>query len=171
MEGLTAKVKEQVELETVASLRKFTEGQVTRINSGLEDLNTKRTQLRSELVEKITTVDSYSKKLQADGEVYQASLLYTKSCATNCLSEEEGLVQVYKNFILEETKPKPMGSQPPPESAMENFRKAKQAAVLTPRLITIAGYQHLFELALHNSALRQRQDDTDIEIAKLKVEI
>ena len=43
MEGLTAKVKEQVELETVASLRKFTEGQVTRINSGLEDLNTKRT--------------------------------------------------------------------------------------------------------------------------------
>jgi len=44
-------------------------------------------------------------------------------------------------------------------------------AVLTPRLITVSGYQDLFDLALDNSILKRRQDQTDIEINTLKEEI
>ena len=55
-------------------------------------------------------------------------------------TEEEGLVQVYKNFIMEERRPEQMGDQPPPKSAMENYNKARKEAVLVPRLLSVAGY-------------------------------
>ena len=40
-----------------------------------------------------------------------------------------------------------------------------------PRLLSVAGYQDLFEQALTHSWLRKRQDNTDEEIRKLKEEI
>ena len=52
----------------------------------------------------------FSKQVQSDLNAYRDSLLYTKTCAVNCPSEETGLVQVYKNFILEEVKPAAMGN-------------------------------------------------------------
>ena len=42
---------------------------------------------------------------------------------------------------------------------------------MVPRLITVAGYQRLFDEALQNSQLRKRQDQTDEEIRLLKEEI
>ena len=64
-----------------------------------------------------------------------------------------------------------MGDQPPPKSAMDHYKKARQEAVLSPRLLSIVGFQNLFEQALTNSWLRRRQDETDEEIKKLKEEI
>ena len=40
-----------------------------------------------------------------------------------------------------------------------------------PRLISVAGYQRLFDEALQDSQLRKRQDHTDEEIRLLKEEI
>ena len=54
---------------------------------------------------------------------------------------------------------------------MENYNKAHKEAVLIPRLLSVQGYQKLFDQALHNSLLRKRQDNTDEEIRKLKEEI
>lgn len=54
---------------------------------------------------------------------------------------------------------------------MENYRQARKEAALVPRLLSVVSYQNLFDLALHNSVLRHRQDTTDEEILKLKQEI
>ena len=47
----------------------------------------------------------------------------------------------------------------------------RKEAVMQPRVISVTGFQNVFDLALLNSCLRRRQDDTDVEIQKLKEEI
>ena len=54
---------------------------------------------------------------------------------------------------------------------MEHYHKARKEAVLVPRLMSVQGYQNLFDHALQESVLRHRQDNTDEEIKKLKEEI
>ncbi len=54
---------------------------------------------------------------------------------------------------------------------MDHYKKARQEAVLSPRLLSVVGFQNLFEQALTHSWLRRRQDETDEEIKKLKEEI
>ena len=49
-----------------------------------------------------------------------------------------------------------MGDQPPPKSAMDFYKKARQEAVLSPRLLSIVAFQNLFEQALTHSWLRRR---------------
>ena len=70
----------------------------------------------------IKAVDEYLRNFENETTAYKNSLLYTKSCIPTALSEEEGLVSVYKSFILEERKPEQHGDQPPPQSAMEAYR-------------------------------------------------
>ena len=76
--------------------------------------------------------------------------------ATSCPTEEDGIHQVYKNFILEQQKPEQVGDQPPPKSAIDNYQARRKEAVLVPRLISVGGYQRLFDEALQNSQLRKR---------------
>ena len=64
-----------------------------------------------------------------------------------------------------------MGDQPPPASAVENYKKLRVQAVETPRLMSVQGYQDLFDMALENSTLRKRQDETEKQIQNLWVEI
>mmetsp|Transcript_27420 Transcript_27420/g.36674 ORF Transcript_27420/g.36674 Transcript_27420/m.36674 type:complete len:124 (+) Transcript_27420:264-635(+) len=123
MDGVTFEVKKQSELETVASLRTFTEGQVKTIDGRLKGADSAREELRSYLKGEISSVNSFAQNFQSDYNVYCDSLMYTKTCTKNCFTEEEGLIQVYKNFVLEEMKPMPMGEQPPPTSAMEYYKK------------------------------------------------
>ena len=49
--------------------------------------------------------------------------------------------------------------------------KQRKEAVLQPRLMSVGGYQGLFDEALQSSILRKRQDNTDEEIRLLKEEI
>ena len=168
MSGLTAAVKTQSELETVASLRAFTEGEVQSIDGRLKDAGKERVNLKAHLTGEINTVDKFANGNLAEFNKYRDSLLYTKSCATDCETEEDGIAQTYENFILEECKPV---QESETGSAMKTFHVQCQDAVLQPRLISLKGFQNIFDLALHNSELRQRQDDTDEEIAKLKQEI
>jgi hypothetical protein len=109
MEGLTAKVKEQSELETVASLRKFTEQSNSKIDNRLSDAGSARQDLKKDMLSEIKAVDAFTQKFNTDYNSFKDGLLYTKTCATNCFSEEDGVIQVYKNFVLEESKPMPMG--------------------------------------------------------------
>ena len=102
----------------------------------------------------IKTVDDYVKAFQKETNTFRDSLFYIKTCTPTALTEEEGLVQVYKNFILEERKPEQLGDKPPPKSAIDNYKKARIEAVLQPRLISVRGYQDLFDQALQASVLR-----------------
>ena len=49
-----------------------------------------------------------------------------------------------------------MGDQAPPESAVENYEKMRKEAVMQPRVISVTGFQNVFDLALLNSCLRRR---------------
>ena len=57
------------------------------------------------MLQEIKVVDDFTKKKESESNDYMDSLLYTKTCASNCTNEEDALVQVYKNYILEEFKP------------------------------------------------------------------
>ena len=61
----------------------------------------RREELRNNLIAEIKDVDSFTKKTENETNDYRNSLLYHKTCATNCSTEEEALLQVYRNFILE----------------------------------------------------------------------
>ena len=50
-------------------------------------------------------MDDFAKNHEVNVKAYQNSLLYTKTCTLAASSEEEGIEQVYKNYILEELKP------------------------------------------------------------------
>jgi len=65
--------------------------------------------VRDALKSDISGVDDFAKKYKTETNAYLDSLLYLKSVATNAPSEESGILQVYKNFILEERKPEQMG--------------------------------------------------------------
>ena len=54
---------------------------------------------------------------------------------------------------------------------METYLTQRKAAVLQPRLISVSGYQGLFDEALQTSIIRKRADNTDEEIRLLKEEI
>ena len=161
MDGVTKEVKRMSELETVISLRGFTEGQIKQIDGRLKNADKARDELRAYLKGEIGVVDDFAKKFQQSYNEYCASLLYTKTVTQHCMTEEEGLVHVYKNYVLEESKPVQMGDQPPPASAMDHYKKQRAQAAETPRLMSVQGYQNLFDLALENSVLRKRQDETD----------
>ena len=126
---------------------------------------------RKAILGEIKTVEDFAKRLEGEAGAYRDSLSFIKTVTPGAITEEEGLVLVYKNFILEERRPEQLGDQPPPASALEAYRKARKEAVLEPRLMSVSGYQDLFELALANSSLRKRQDNTDEEIKHLKQEI
>ena len=105
MSGLTAAVKTQSELETVASLRAFTEGEVKSIDNRLVDASKDRVNLKTHLSSEISTVDKFAQEFQAEYTKYSNSLLYSKTCATDCSEEEEAIKETYEAFILEERKP------------------------------------------------------------------
>lgn len=141
------------------------------LTGGLGEQTAKRQEVLASLTTEISAVDAFGKNLKTETNAYRDSLLYVKTVASNCASEEDGILQVYRNFILEQRKPEPIGGQPPLQSALDSYAKARKEAVAVPRLITVAGYQGLFDEALQNSELRRRQDATDEEIRLLKEEI
>ena len=49
----------------------------------------------------IKAVDGFAKQFKNETNGYLDSLLYLKSVATECSTEEDGIHQTYKNFILE----------------------------------------------------------------------
>ena len=116
-------------------------------------------------------VENFGNQLKSDLHKYQDSLLYTKTVMPSARTEEDGIAQVYKNFILGEAAPKGEGEQPPMQALVDAFNTAKSEAAMQPRLISVGGFQSVFELALENSKLRYRQDHTDEEIRLLKEEI
>ena len=140
MDGVTKEVKRMNGLETVSNLRGFAEGEVKRIDGGLSEAAKLRGELREYLKGEITQVDSFTRKFQDNYNEYRDSLLYTKTVTQNCMTEEDGLKQVYKNFVLEEMKPVQMGEQPPPQSAMEYYKKQRTQSVETPRLMSVQGF-------------------------------
>lgn len=93
--------------------------------------------------------------METETKAYLDSLLYLKTVTPNAVTETEGIIQVYKNFILEERKPEQVGEDPPAHSVMQNYNNARMEAVMMPRLITVSGYQGLFDEALQNSKLRR----------------
>ena len=82
-------------------------------------------------------MDDFGKAQEVSFKAYQNSLLYTKTCTLAASSEEEGIEQVYKNYILEELKPQPVADQAPSESAMNTYLNARKLAALKPRLISV----------------------------------
>lgn len=66
MAGLTTSVKTQLELETVASLRKFTEGEVKSIDVRLIDAGKKRDELQEYLKIEISGVDKFARDFQTE---------------------------------------------------------------------------------------------------------
>ena len=127
--------------------------------------------MRSDLDRDITNVNDFAKELERKAKEYRDSLMYTKTVALADHSEEAALPRLYKNFILEEQKPEGYGGQAPDPTAMATYTEKRKQAVLSPRLLSMQGYQDLFEQALTNSWLRRRQDKTDEEIKELKEEI
>ena len=86
-------------------MTELTRNHVQTINSGLGDATTKRAELKDALQGEIKTVDDFAKTYKSETNGYLDSLLYLKSVATSCPTEEDGIHQVYKNFILEQQKP------------------------------------------------------------------
>ena len=115
-----------------------------------------RIEHRKELKSNINDVQNFAKEFQSEYNVYRDSLLYTKTCTQNCSTEEDGMVEVYKNLILEEGRPQTQSDKPPPKSASDSYKKQMKHSAYTPRLISVRSYQELFELALTNSWLRYR---------------
>ena len=64
-----------------------------------------RQDIKTELLSEIRTVDNYTKEKQAEFIQYKDSLLYMKTVTPTALNEEDGILKVYKDFILEERKP------------------------------------------------------------------
>ena len=75
------------------------------IDKRLIDAGDKRDQLQALLKGDIEGVNKFALDFQAEFNQYRDSLLYTKTCSINCLTEEDALSQVYKNYMLEEMKP------------------------------------------------------------------
>lgn len=92
----------------------LTRNHVQTINNGLGDATKKRSELKNTLQGEIKTVDEFAKTYKSETNAYLDSLLYLKSVATSCATEEDGIHQVYKNFILEQQKPEQVGDQAPP---------------------------------------------------------
>lgn len=103
------------------------------------------------LMKEIKNVDNFGKKLESETNDYKDSILYTKSLTNLTGTEEDLTLKVYKKYVLEESKPEQLGSQPPPESAMEAYNQSRKKAIFVPRLLSIASYQSLFDQALENS--------------------
>ena len=53
----------------------------------------------------IRTVDNYTKERKTEFDQYKDSLLYMKTVTPMAVNEEDGILKVYKDFILEERKP------------------------------------------------------------------
>ena len=77
----------------------LTRNHVQTINNGLGDATKKRSELKNTLQGEIKTVDEFAKTYKSETNAYLDSLLYLKSVATSCPTEEDGIHQVYKNFI------------------------------------------------------------------------
>ena len=84
------------------------------IDKRLIEAGNKRTELQSYMQGEVDGVNKFAHDFQTEFNQYRDSLLYTKTCSINCLTEEDALSQVYKNYMLEEMKPQPMGDQAPP---------------------------------------------------------
>ena len=69
-----------------------------------------RQDIKAELLNEIRAVDAFTKERQADSNKYRDSLLYMKTVTPMALSEEDGIVKVYKDFILEERRPQQFGN-------------------------------------------------------------
>ena len=148
-------MKNQSELESVAELRKWSDAQIHAANQGLVDHTVKRDELKGVLQAEIKSVNDLTHQLKTETNTYLDSLLYLKTVATpNCPSEETAIHQVYKDFVLEQLKPS--GQSPEAQSQLAAYQEKLKKAIEVPRLISVAGFQKLFDEALNNSQLRKR---------------
>lgn len=102
---------------------------------------------------------------------YRNSILYTKSCSPNCDSEEDGIIEIYKKFILEEEKPGTKDGTSPTQDVIDTYEKSREIGAYRPRLISVIGFQELFELALDASWMHTRQNKTEADIERIFKEI
>ena len=106
MAGVTKQVKYQSELETVASLRDFTERADTAINDDIMSVKESAQVQDMTLRTEIQAVEKFANDLSQRQNEFSTSLYYTKTVNQNAKSDEEAVVKEYERYILEQIKPK-----------------------------------------------------------------
>ena len=100
---------------------------------------------------KISDSNSTFQKFEKAFQVYQDSLIYSKSCANEVEEEEEAIVREFKRYILEESKPKENDTT----EMKLHWEDKKKFAAYYPRLISLKGFKELFEVTGQNSKLKR----------------
>ena len=106
MDGVTKQVKYQSELETVASLREFTERADSAINDDIATVKESAQVQEMTLRTEVQAVEKFANDLSQRQNEFSNSLYYNKTVNQHAKTDEEAVVKEYERYILEQIKPK-----------------------------------------------------------------
>lgn len=100
MDGLSKIANYESKLETVASLRDFSEKNIQRIDSTVSTLDESRTAKELSLTEHVQAVDDFSVQLRKDYQKWQDNLYFARTFdKSGKQSEDDALMQIFKDYI------------------------------------------------------------------------
>ena len=105
MAGVTKVVKHHNELETVKSMRDYTEKAETAINKDIAAFKDKHERVEMTLRTEIQTVEKFSDELSKRTQDFSNSIYYHKTVNQRVTNDEEAVVQEYEKYILEKAMP------------------------------------------------------------------
>ena len=117
---------------------------------------------------KLKVTDDYAKEVESEFNKYRTSLYFNRTVASDEGDEAKAALREYKKYVLEDARPKGVLET---SEAMFQYNDLKDASAKEPRLLSLLGYQALFEEAIMHSVVKKQQDEDAKTIKHILEEI